>query len=148
MNSLAIDGVCRQIHLPRAAFSHAQSLHRSHSTDDMCALLKELEGSSLSCVANIGQSSTRHISSCASHHNEHQHTLSLTHILCYCRASSPNPDMLSTSESSPVSTCPLIHCEDSRQDGTSTEIHSSTTSASIRRLVRWSDKVPAIVEFI
>ena len=30
----------RQIHLPHATFSHVQSLHRSHSTDDMCAWLK------------------------------------------------------------------------------------------------------------
>ena len=33
-------------------------------------------------------------------------------------SSSPNPDLLSTH--------PLIHCEDSRRDGTSTEFHSST----------------------
>ena len=32
VNSLAIDGDCRQIHLPHAIFSHVQSLHRSHST--------------------------------------------------------------------------------------------------------------------
>ena len=35
VDSLAIDVVCRQIHLPHATFSHAQSLH---STDDMCSL--------------------------------------------------------------------------------------------------------------
>ena len=34
-NSLAIDGWCRQIHLPHATFSHVQSLH---SADDMCSL--------------------------------------------------------------------------------------------------------------
>ena len=33
-------------------------------------------------------------------------------------SSSPNPDLLSTH--------PLVHCEDLRRDGTSTEIHSST----------------------
>ena len=33
-------------------------------------------------------------------------------------SSAPNPDLLSTH--------PLIHCEDLRQDGTSTEFHSST----------------------
>ena len=39
LNSLAIERECRQIHLPHAIFSHAQSLH---STDDMCAWLKVL----------------------------------------------------------------------------------------------------------
>ena len=34
------DGRCRQIHLRHATFSHVQALHRSHSTDDMCAWLK------------------------------------------------------------------------------------------------------------
>ena len=33
-------GGCRQMHLPHATFSHVQSLHKSHSTDDMCAWLK------------------------------------------------------------------------------------------------------------
>ena len=37
LSSLAIDWVCRQMHLPHATFSHEQSLH---STDDMCAWLK------------------------------------------------------------------------------------------------------------
>ena len=40
VNSLAIDGRCRQIHLPHATFSHVPSLHRSHNTDDMCAWQK------------------------------------------------------------------------------------------------------------
>ena len=44
VNHLAIDGVCRQIHLPHATFSHVQSLRGSHSTDDMYACLKEPEG--------------------------------------------------------------------------------------------------------
>ena len=44
MNSLAIGGRCRQIHLPHATFSQVQSLHRSHSTHDMCAWLKVLAG--------------------------------------------------------------------------------------------------------
>ena len=34
------DFVCRQIHLLHATFSHEQSLHRSHSTDDICTWLK------------------------------------------------------------------------------------------------------------
>ena len=41
LNSLAIDWVCRQIHLPHATFSHAQSLHR---TDDTCALAQSIKG--------------------------------------------------------------------------------------------------------
>ena len=31
---------CKETYLPHATFSHVQSLHRSHSTDDMCAWLK------------------------------------------------------------------------------------------------------------
>ena len=38
MNSLAIDGGCRQIGQPHATFSHIQVLHRPHSTDDMCRI--------------------------------------------------------------------------------------------------------------
>ena len=45
MNSLAIDGWCRQTHLPHATFSHVQTLHRTHSTDNMCAWLTGLESS-------------------------------------------------------------------------------------------------------
>ena len=41
LNSLAIDRVCKQIHLPHATFSDAQSLH---STDDMCALAQGTKG--------------------------------------------------------------------------------------------------------
>ena len=37
-------------------------------------------------------------------------------------SSSPNPDLLST--------IPFIHCEDPRQDGASTEFHSSTTTGA------------------
>ena len=44
--------------------------------------------------------------------------------------------MLSTSESSPVSTCPLIHRKDPRQDGTSTEIHPSTERETDIAVVR------------
>ena len=73
---------CRQKHLPHATFSHVQSLHRSHSSYDMCAWLKELKGSSLSSVPKISQSSTRLVSSCASQHIEHQHKFSLTCISC------------------------------------------------------------------
>ena len=48
----------------------------------MCAWLKEIEGSSLICVTKIGHSSTRHVSSCASQHTEHQHKFSLTYVSC------------------------------------------------------------------
>ena len=64
---------CRQIHLPHATFSHAQPLH---STDDMCAWLK------FALHLNIGHSSTRHVSSCASQYTEHQHKFSLTYFSC------------------------------------------------------------------
>ena len=91
VNSLAIDGKegCRQIQLPHATFSQVQSLHRSHSTDDMCAWLKN------PLSQWIVHSSTRHVSPCASQYTEHQHKFSLTYLscvvlshlllLCYCR---------------------------------------------------------------
>ena len=64
VNSLAIDGRCRQIHLPHSTFSHVQSLHRSHSPDDMCAWLKGSEGSrrKTSCAPKSIPSSMRHVS--------------------------------------------------------------------------------------
>ena len=58
--------------------------------------------------------STRHVSPCASLYTEHQHKLSLS----LTPTSPVFPDLLSTH--------PFIHCEDPRQDGTSTEFHSST----------------------
>ena len=114
MNSLAIDGRCRQIHLPHATFSHVQSLHRSRSANARVHWLKfEL------CLPKIGHSSTRHVSPCASQHTEHQHKFSLSPTSpVLLSSSSPNPDLLSAH--------PFIHCEDPRQDGTSTEFHSST----------------------
>ena len=102
LNSLAIDWECRQIHLPHATFSHVQSLHRSHSTDDMCARIK------MSCGPKIGHSSTRHVSPCASQYTEHLHKSSLTNLSCVTVVL--------------LSTYPLIHCGDPRQDGTSTEL--------------------------
>ena len=36
---------CRQAHLPHATCSHVRSLHRSHSTDDMCTLAQGAQGS-------------------------------------------------------------------------------------------------------
>ena len=65
VNSLASDG-CGQIHLPHATFSLVQSLHRSHSTDDMCEWLK------IEFRPQIGQSSTRHVSPWATKYTEHQ----------------------------------------------------------------------------
>ena len=75
-------------------------------------------GSSLSCVPKIGHSSMRHVSPCASQYTS---TSSLwpTTSLVLLSSASPNPDLL-------LSTYPLVHCEDPRQDGTSTEFHSST----------------------
>ena len=103
---------CRQIHLPHATFSHVQSLHRSHCTDDLCAWLKfELRHQNI-------HSSTRHVSPCASQCTEHQHKFSLTNLSCVLSSSSPNTEMLSTH--------PFIHCEDPRQDGAATEFDSST----------------------
>ena len=82
---------CRQIHMPHATFSHVQSLHRSHSTDDMCTLAQD--------------------ELCAEKTSLHPrgalpHRLSLLPLLCCCRL--------------------LFHCENPRQDGTSTESHYST----------------------
>ena len=71
--------------------------------------------------AKIGHSSTHHVSSCASqpHSTLNTSTSSLSPASpVFLSSSSPNPDLLSTH--------PLIHCEDPRQDGTSTEFHSST----------------------
>ena len=109
MNSLAIDGGCRQIHLPHATFSHVQSLHRSHRAQMTC-----VHGSSLSCVSKIGFHRAPHRTL-----NTSTRSLSLTSLVLL--SSSPNPDLLSTH--------PLIHCEDPRQDGSSTEFYSSTSSA-------------------
>ena len=90
VNSLAVDGGCRQIHLPHAIFSHVQSLHRSHSTDDMCAWLKL---SSLSWVSKIGQSFP---ASCF-HSTLNTSTSSLSPTSPVLpSSSSPNPDLLST----------------------------------------------------
>ena len=86
----------------------------SHCTDH-ASRMHVCIGSRLSCVPKIGHPSTRHVSTCASQHTEHQHNFSFTYL-----SSSPNPDLLSTH--------PFIHCEDPRRDGTSTEFHSSTHS--------------------
>ena len=107
------EGKCTQIHLPHATFSHAQSLHRSHSKDDMCAWLKfELR--------HHNRSST-HASCFTLHLTAHwtpAQVLSLLTSLVLLSSSSLNPDLLSTH--------PLIDCQDPRRDGTSTEFHSST----------------------
>ena len=80
VNSLAIDGKCRQIHLPHATFSHVQSLHRSHSTDDMCTLAqahvvrRKLPFIHASCLIL-----------CCSRHLALPHLLFLLTLLCCCR---------------------------------------------------------------
>ena len=108
---------CRQIHLPHATFSHVQSLHKSHSTNDMCTMA--------------------HVSPCASQHTEHTSTSSLSPTSpVFLSSSSPNPDL---------STHPLIHCEDPRWDGTSTEFHASTRrtrQVSKRWPARWCKAAP------
>ena len=110
VNSLAIDGRCRQIHLPHATFSHVQSLHRSHSTDDMCAWLKGLDKLKTNCVPKTF-THPRVMFHLAPHStlNTSASTLSLTSPVLHSSAS-PTPDLLSTH--------PFTHCEDPRQDGT------------------------------
>ena len=112
VNSLAIGGGCRRIRLPHATFSHVKSLHRIHSTDDMCTMAED--------------------KLCAAKHTFiHE---SLVHPLLHATLSTCSPSLSSTSlvlsSSSPnrdlLSTYPIIHCEDPRQDGTSTEYSSST----------------------
>ena len=73
----------------------------SHSTDHT-AQMTCVHGSSLRCVPKIGQSSTRHVSPCASQYTEHQHKFSLTYLSCVT--------VVLFSESRPVvhaSICPL-----------------------------------------
>ena len=113
---------CRQIHLPHATFSHVQSLHKSHSTDDMCTLAQDklcdekhsfIHASCLTFAAR----DTDHFST---------FSLSLSSTSpVLLSSSSPNPDLLSTH--------PLIHCKDPRQDGTSTEFRSSTGLGPLRK---------------
>ena len=66
---------CRQMHLPHATFSHAQSLHR---TDDMCVRLKT---SSLSCAPTTLTSSTNR-GSFAARDTEHFLTVSFFYSSC------------------------------------------------------------------
>ena len=59
----------------------------------------------------------------------------------FLSSSSPKPDLLSTD--------PLIHCEDPRRVGTSTEFHSSTQKSRPARnlvsvTVNWSPTVPSL----
>ena len=104
----------------------------SHSTNHT-AQMTCVHGSSLSCVPKIGHSSTRLVSPCFSQYIKHQHKFSLIylHLLCHCRPLLRNQDLLSTH--------PVIHCEDPRQDGTSTEFHPSTVSRNghRRKLGTW-----------
>ena len=69
----------------------------SHSTDHIAHMTcvqgsRSLQGSSLSCVAKK-KSSTRHVSSCASKHTEHQHKFSLIYLSCvaFVYLSDPRP---------------------------------------------------------
>ena len=103
------------MHLPHATFSLAQSLH---STDDMYAWLKGLKGLRR-IVCQKTCTHPRVLFHLAPHStlNTSTSSLSLTSPVLLS-SSSPNRDLLSTH--------PLIHNEDPRQDGTSTEFHSST----------------------
>ena len=85
-------GVCRQINLPHATFSHLQSLHKSHSTNAWVHWLKGPLGSSLSRP----QKSVIHprvMFHLASHStlNTSTSSLSLTSPVLLS-SSSPNPD--------------------------------------------------------
>ena len=56
---------------------HVKEISSSfHSTDDMCAWLKEFTWLKFKSRPKMGHSSTRHVSLCASQHTEHQHKFS------------------------------------------------------------------------
>ena len=95
---------CRQIHLPQPHFH----VYR-HSTDHTVHWLKT------SCAPKNIPSSSRHVSSFAARDTEHFLTFSL---------SSTSPVLLSSSS---PNRCPRVQfsTEHPRQDGTSTEFHSS-----------------------
>ena len=113
LNSLAIDKGCVDRYTCRTPHFHMYSRCTDHT-----ARMHVYFGSSLSCVPNMGHSSTRHVSLCASQYTEHStSSLSLTSPVLLS-SFSPDPDLLSTHL--------FIHCEDPLQDGTSTEFHSST----------------------
>ena len=84
LNSLAIDGDCRQIDLPHATFSHAQSLHR---TDDMCSLAQAQEAQGSIRVACQNRSFIH--ASCfflrLTVHWTPAQVLSHLPLLCFCR---------------------------------------------------------------
>ena len=99
---------CRQIHLPHATFSHVQSLHRTHCTDDMYTGSRRVVRRKISLHPRVIVHPLLHATLSTS-------SPSTSPVLS---SSSPNPDLLST--------YPIIHCEDPRKDGTSTEYPSST----------------------
>ena len=70
----------RQIHLPHATCSHVQSLHRSHSTDDMCTLAQDelcAEKHLFIHASCLTLRCTRHCGL--------PHLLYLLPLLCHCR---------------------------------------------------------------
>ena len=104
---------CAQIHLLHATFSHVQSLHRRHSTDDMCTLAQvQVVRRKTSLHPRVMVRPLLHATLSTSSPSLSSASLVLL------SSSSPNPDLLST--------YPIIHCEDPRKDGTSTEYSSST----------------------
>ena len=104
-------GQCRQIHLQHATFSHVQSFHRTHSTDDMCTMAQVVRRKTFLHPRVMSRPLLHATPSTSSP------SLSSTSPVLLS-SSSPNPDLWST--------YPSIHCEDPRQDGTSTEYPSST----------------------
>ena len=83
----------------------------SHSTDHT-AQMKCVQWLKTSCALKNMPSSMRHVSPFAARDTEHFLTFSLFYLYCVTVVL--------------FSTYPIIHCEDPRQDVTSTEFHSST----------------------
>ena len=115
LNSLAIDLVCTQIHLPHATFPHAQSSHSAHSTFITCSSLAQGQG--LSAQNTI--SHPRMINHFAPHLTRNTSTRSFSPSSPLSLSSStPRPDLLSPT--------PSIHCKDPRKGGSFPEHLSST----------------------
>ena len=94
---------CRKIHLQHATFSHVQSLHRTHSTDDMCTMAQVVRRK-ISLHPRVMSHPLLHATLSTS-------SLSFSSVSPVLLSSSPNRDLLSTDL--------IFHFEDPRQDGTS-----------------------------
>ena len=73
---------CGQVHLPRATFTRVQSLHRTHSTDDMCTMAQRAGRLKGFLCTKIGHSSTRHVCFFAARDTEHFLTFSFFYLSC------------------------------------------------------------------